>query len=117
MPKCSTSVTRRARKIHGCEGCFSEIKVGDSYRYTSGVWDEPDSFKHCLSCANVIDNFKLMDQSLDYCDGPSLNTGGVREFFMEFTHSGWFGIRAAAEVAKLFDVPLEYAESIFWRET
>jgi hypothetical protein len=113
MPKCSTSVDRKSRKIHRCDGCCAEINVGDNYRYTSGVWEEPDSFKHCLNCAKVIDNFKLMDITLDYCDGPSLSAGGVREFFYGFVYSGWSGLVAAEEIAKLFNVPLEWAESIF----
>ena len=113
MPKCSTSVDRKSRKIHKCDGCFAEIKSGDKYRYTSGIWDEPDSFKHCLNCANVLDNFELMDATLDYCDGPSLSSGGVIVFFEGFVHSGWSGLVAAEEIAKLFNVPIEWANSIF----
>ena len=113
LPKCCTSITRRSRKLHKCNGCCAEIKVGDNYRYTSGVWDEPDSFKHCLSCAKVIDNFTLMDKNLSQDEGPSLDLGGVNEFFYGFVYSGWYGIKAANDTAKLFDVPLAYAKLIF----
>lgn len=116
LAKCSTAIARKARKVHKCYGCYAEIKVGDVYQYTSGVWDEPASFKHCLSCAKVIDNFHLMDENLSCYDGPSFDWGGVNEFLCGFVYSGWHGIEAANDTVKLFNVPLEYAKLIFGEE-
>lgn len=116
LPKCSISVIRKARKSHKCFGCCNVINVGDKYKYTSGVWDEPESFKHCVSCASVLEGFKLMDKDLSVYEGPCLDYAGVREWLLGFVCAGWYGMDAATEVSKLFDVPLDYATSIFGDE-
>lgn len=108
MPKCCRSIDRIARKQHRCFGCGCDIKKGESYRYTSGVWDEPESFKHCLSCAMVIDNFKLFDSSLDRDEGPSLERGGVSCWINDYVCDSWRADEAAIDLAKTFDLPQEY---------
>lgn len=52
-PKCCNTVTRRAGKGHHCCECHNSILKGQSYKYTSGIWDAPDSFKQCESCFEV----------------------------------------------------------------
>ncbi len=45
---------RRARKEHLCCACAEQIKRGELYHYTSGIWDEPDQFKHCARCWKML---------------------------------------------------------------
>lgn len=57
-PSCSSTVIRKARKPHWCCECAEDIKPGDRYEFTSGVWDGfPDSQKTCLSCVEIRDHF------------------------------------------------------------
>lgn len=52
------SKDRKAKKNHQCGECGREIKVGETYRYESGVWDDgPDSHKTCMDCISVRDAF------------------------------------------------------------
>lgn len=53
--KVVTETVRKAAKQHRCYGCDEAIRPGDRYQYTSGIWEEPDSFKHCLRCAAMLD--------------------------------------------------------------
>jgi hypothetical protein len=49
-----TTTIRRARREHRCCECDGTIKVGDTYEYVSGVWDNQGaSFKTCLACAGI----------------------------------------------------------------
>lgn len=42
---------RRARKAHVCDECWAEICVGETYEYTSGIWDGvPQSFHIHTEC-------------------------------------------------------------------
>lgn len=45
---------RAARKSHRCDECQREIRVGDSYRHVSGVW-EGDFFamRMCRRCSSA----------------------------------------------------------------
>ena len=43
MPKVINSIERVARKKHSRFGCGCDIDKGESYRYTSGIWDEPQA--------------------------------------------------------------------------
>lgn len=44
--------TRRARKEHRCDCCGAPIKPGDTYVYSSWIYDrEPDWEKECAACA------------------------------------------------------------------
>lgn len=63
QPKAFNTLTRKARKDHKCCECQTTIKKGDSYQYSSGVWDGPDSFKQCLRC------FKLSQLVINENDG------------------------------------------------
>ena len=55
-PKAFDSKTRTARKEHRCCECHRTIKVGEQYRYESGVWENgPSSHKTCADCASVRD--------------------------------------------------------------
>lgn len=50
-PSCFRARRRKARKEHRCVECYKTIAVGETYEYTSGVWDGVgDSFKTCLRC-------------------------------------------------------------------
>lgn len=55
-PSCFNETYRKARKLHICCECRQEIKPGDRYRYTSGIWrDKPEAFKQCETCAAIFD--------------------------------------------------------------
>lgn len=62
-PKAFTSVTRKARKAHKCHECRTEIKPGERYQYSSGVWDEPGSYKQCLFCHILMSKAVILDGS------------------------------------------------------
>jgi hypothetical protein len=54
-PECSRTVTRRARKEHVCDSCAEDIHAGETYEYTSGIWDgTPESFKWCAACVALM---------------------------------------------------------------
>lgn len=113
LPSVCVSVKRKARKPHTCFGCGVEIKKGNLYSYTSGIWEgSPQSFKHCKDCEKIITNYKLMDSSLDDCDGPALERWGVLCWIEGFFHAAWQGEDAAKELASLFDVPLSYTKKL-----
>ena len=68
QPVCMSTIMRKARKIHRCCECGGEIKVKDSYQYTSGIWDgRPSSFKQCKTCAEV---FNAATDFSDYDEFP-----------------------------------------------
>ncbi len=47
---------RKARKEHKCGACREKIRKGDTYRYTSGIWDHrPGSIKHCVRCWETLE--------------------------------------------------------------
>ncbi len=53
---CQSREWRRARKSHDCYSCGEQIRSGDLYHYTSGIWDgAPDSFKHCARCWKIVE--------------------------------------------------------------
>jgi len=53
-PACLWVRKPKARKAHVCVECGAEIKSGEVYERTSGVWDgRPDSFATCLPCARI----------------------------------------------------------------
>ncbi len=55
IPSCFTQVNRKARKDHKCCECFETIQKGETYSYTSGVWDGTgQSFKQCTNCHEII---------------------------------------------------------------
>lgn len=108
IPKCSTEAEREARKDHWCTNCRAHIKKGQKYTHISGIWDEPRSFKLCKNCNTIVKNYTLMDESLGYEDGPTLEFGGVSEWLCGFLCVGFAGEEAVKELEKLFDVDAEY---------
>lgn len=88
MPSAFASKNRKARKPHGCCECRREIKKGDVYRYSSGIWDgEARDFKQCLNCAEIMD---AAARSTDYSDeGPCFCD--LREWFDGFLCVGFQG--------------------------
>lgn len=58
MPQAFQEQARTARKQHVCCECRQLIMPGNKYQYASGVWEgKPDSFKTCLPCANIRDEY------------------------------------------------------------
>lgn len=106
-PKVCHSWEVKSRKAHTCNGCCEPIVVGQKYMKTKGIWDKPEEFKHCLDCWKIIDNFKLMDKCINDDDGPSLDRFGVGAWLQGFMCHSWRGHEAIADVARLFDIPLQ----------
>ena len=44
----------KARKNHKCCECYEEIKKGDMYQCSKGIWDEPASYKQCVNCSEIF---------------------------------------------------------------
>lgn len=65
---------KRAKKAHTCGECHRQIEVGESYLYTTGVWDNDFCVhKVCRDCKSVIDAF--------FCSGYVF--GHIWEFLEE----------------------------------
>lgn len=44
----------KARKVHHCEECRRDIKIGQVYEKYSGRWcGDFDSYKTCMDCVNI----------------------------------------------------------------
>jgi len=82
MPSAFNSITRKARKEHKCCECGVEIKKGDKYRYSSGIWDgEPDSYKQCSDCHEIMMAASSYDRN-NHGDGVAFRE--LREWFFGF---------------------------------
>ena len=109
MPDCSTTTTPTARKDHKCTSCGVCIKKGTAYTKISGIWNgDAEEYKLCENCKAVIFDFQKMDENLDCYDGPSLCKGGVSEWLQGFICCGWSGEKADRDMAKLFDLDIDY---------
>jgi len=59
--QCYGSKWRKARKAHKCLACREAIRAGDTYRYSSGVFDGSGfDHKHCVRCWRTIDMLDLI---------------------------------------------------------
>lgn len=60
LPQAFREVKRKARKEHKCCECHDIIPKGETYIYSSGIWDgEPNSYKTCLSCEAVRNEYMM----------------------------------------------------------
>jgi len=60
MPSAFRSETRRARKSHRCDECYTPILPGETYEYVSGIWDgEPDSHHFHAACSLARHQFEV----------------------------------------------------------
>lgn len=113
MPECSAWLNRKARKDHKCTSCGAVIEKGTTYTYISGIWNgEPESYKLCDNCAAIVSDFKKMDKSLGWDEGPTLCRGGVGAWLQDFMYRGWHGEEAAKDISDLFGVPLDYVRRV-----
>lgn len=79
-PEAFSSRQRKARKIHKCCECREEIKKGDNYQYSSGVWDrETLDFKQCMNCHEIMQRAEAL---VTEYDPPGF--GELRSWFEEF---------------------------------
>lgn len=59
LPAAFKEERRVARKPHRCCECSSIIRKGESYIYSSGIWDgRPDQFKTCETCDHIRDVYQ-----------------------------------------------------------
>lgn len=84
MPKCSTVVIRKARKEHKCCECRKVISKGDKYEYLSGVWDEPQSYKTCISCADMRTLATKESARFNYAEEWYPELGNLQEWIREY---------------------------------
>lgn len=53
-PSVFNATLRVARKQHTCCECHTDIVTGETYEYSSGVWDHSGgSYKTCMVCAEL----------------------------------------------------------------
>ena len=84
-PAAYRKVDRKAAKPHTCCECRGPIKVGDTYTYTSGIWEGmPDSFHTCERCdalqqALVASGFCISHGGLEYDYAEYLELLDVRK--------------------------------------
>ena len=65
-PRLPRITTPKARKNHMCCECGSIISPGEKYEKISGLWDEFETHKTCLFCADVRDQaYSDFDLTLD----------------------------------------------------
>ena len=84
-PQAFKQTNRKARKQHKCCECSLAINPGDTYSYSSGIWDsQPLSFKLCNSCESIfkVANNFAVNYDYDYEFYPSF--GGLREWVTNF---------------------------------
>jgi len=99
MPKAFSTKTRKANKLHTCCECNHVINTGEEYQYSSGVWDEPRSFKQCLDCHQIMLGASAHDK---YNEGVPL--GDLREYCFGFMSSSYKGREFVRGMAKDFGV-------------
>jgi len=100
-PKAFTSITRKARKLHTCCECRTQINPGDQYQYSSGVWDEPASFKQCLFC------HMLMSKAIIFDQGYIVGFGGLSEWVYGHMSIHFKGREFLNGMAEMLDVTAE----------
>lgn len=85
QPQAFIQTTRKARKLHKCCECLSSIKQGDSYYYSSGIWDSrPYSFKQCITCKRISDVANKFAVNFDYEYEWYPSFGNLREWIFGF---------------------------------
>ncbi len=58
VPSAFYQTTRKARKDHKCCECHGTIAKGETYQYSSGIWDgSPGHFKTCMACVSVKETY------------------------------------------------------------
>jgi len=102
MPKAFVTKTRKARKLHICCECNHAINPGEKYQYSSGIWDEPTSFKQCLDCHQITLGASANDK---YNEGVPL--GDLREHCFEFMSSDYEGREFVSGMAEDFGVKFD----------
>lgn len=57
-PAFYNDLTHKARKNHRCCECGRDIIAGETYNYTSGLWDGKfDVYKTCADCVSIRNEF------------------------------------------------------------
>lgn len=99
-PSAYVERVRRARKVHWCCECQSDIAVGDEYVYSSGVWNgRGNSHKTCRRCADVRAKLSDAARGVDACGAAF---GGLAERLSEmFGIDGTYAEVIAAGAVKL----------------
>ena len=106
-PQAFSETIRKARKSHKCCECFRQINIGEKYQYVSGIWDgDPDSFKTCLSCYEIRNDFISLPEN------DTASIGCLRDEISGFFYTN-FGLNEYSESSgicieklnKLFGIP------------
>jgi len=81
----------KAKKEHTCRECKEKIQKGDTYEYTTGVWDgDFDTIKTCMRCVGVRDTLcksgyyygEVREQIYEAC-GIDYITGEMAKWLLE----------------------------------
>ena len=95
-PDVFSEAWRKARKLHRCCECGSDIENGEVYEYVKGLWDGHWSeYKTCEKCADLRES--LSDVTCPYYEGLS-------EAYTEWLVSGpssVMAVRMGSHAAKL----------------
>lgn len=115
MPSVFNSKTRKARKSHKCCECSATINKGDSYRFSSGIWDDgPASYKQCGNCG-VICEWAVSEDAREHGDGVGF--GELREWFLRYECLDFNGAELLISFAKEIGVPSERLNLLLKIET
>jgi hypothetical protein len=102
LPSAFKSITRKAAKAHKCCECGSDINKGESYQYSSGIWNgEPDSYKQCLNCYEILTAADIYGrkENLD-----PIGFGELNEWFFGYMCRDFKGIEFLNGMAEMINV-------------
>ena len=102
-PKAFTEQNRKAKKRHTCCECGRIIEIGEIYRYESGIWENPESYKICLDCISIRDVYfcgyvygqlwEEMNEIIEQSDGniglPSRLTTSAKNAIINAIQKHW----------------------------
>jgi len=60
----------KARKVHVCDECHTNIQPGDRYENVFGVWDgQANTFKTCIHCLSLRDHIQSIASCFCFAHG------------------------------------------------
>ncbi len=116
MPDFFNEALHKARKAHMCDECLCDIKIGETYKRSSGKWDgRVDSYKQCQKCLGLIEYMKahikcfcwafgqLIGDAYETVQGYGSEASTMK--FQVYRHKvrrkkGWLAYKAKRDAAK-----------------
>ena len=104
-PSAFKSLARKAAKEHACCECGSCIKKGDSYQYSSGVWNgEPSSYKQCNNCHEIFTAVSAYGRKEGLYN---LGLSELKEWFFEYMCRDFKGLEFLNGMAEMIKIKPE----------